>query len=100
LSVADAGEDVLDKTLITHGRTQKALFLGYDLIVSTRRPGPPSTGASGCACPRMWSRLGKPLPHGTPWFRAATGLRETPSDETAVHGVQKIRREYASSSEL
>ena len=41
-----------DKTLITHGRTHKARFLGYHVIAGTRCPGPASTGASGCACRR------------------------------------------------
>jgi len=41
-----------DKTLITHARTQKARFPGYDIIAGTRCPGPASTGTSGCACPR------------------------------------------------
>ncbi|HEX8934228.1 MAG TPA: hypothetical protein VF788_08560, partial [Pseudonocardiaceae bacterium] len=53
------------KTLITHARTQRARFLGYDLTVqhsSTKSPGTGdrSTGKSRCGCRRTWSRPSAP----------------------------------------
>jgi group II intron reverse transcriptase/maturase len=59
------------KTLITHARTQRARFLGYEIAVAgsdrrTRRPSLTgviagrSTGRSSCTFPRQWSRPSPP----------------------------------------
>ena len=59
-----------DKTLITHGRTQKARFLGYDLIVQHSPSRPRVNGRIGLRVPTTWSRPSKPptgatAPRGT-----------------------------------
>src|SRR5260370_35751642 len=41
-----------DKTLITHGRTQAARFLGYDITVQHSRCRPGSNGVIGLHRPR------------------------------------------------
>ena len=49
-----------DKTLITHGRTQKARFLGYHVIVQHSPSRPRVNGRIGLRVPAAWSRLSKP----------------------------------------
>jgi hypothetical protein len=60
-----------DKTLITHGRTQKARFLGYDLIVQHSQSRPRVNGHIGLRVPKdvVTAKQAPYRRHGTPWFR-------------------------------
>jgi group II intron reverse transcriptase/maturase len=62
-----------DKTLITHGRTQKARFLGYDLIVQHSPSRPRVNGRIGLRVPKdvVTAKQAPYRNHGTPWFRPA-----------------------------
>jgi group II intron reverse transcriptase/maturase len=62
-----------DKTLITHGRTQKARFLGYDLIVQHSPSRPRVNGRIGLRVPAdvVTAKQAPYRNHGTPWFRPA-----------------------------
>src|ERR1039457_466362 len=60
-----------DKTLITHARTQKARFLGYDIIAQHSLTRPAVNGVMGLRVPRdVITARQAPYPdHGTPWYR-------------------------------
>ena len=60
-----------DKTLITHARTQKARFLGYDIIAQHSATRPAVNGVIGLRVPRevITARQAPYLAHGTPWYR-------------------------------
>ena len=60
-----------DKTLITHARTQKARFLGYDIIAQHSATRPAVNGVIGLRVPRdvITARQAPYLVHGTPWYR-------------------------------
>ena len=60
-----------DKTLITHGRTQKARFLGYDLIVQHSPSRPRVNGRIGLRVPNdvVSAKQAPYRRHGTPWHR-------------------------------
>jgi group II intron reverse transcriptase/maturase len=60
-----------DKTLITHARTQKARFLGYDIIAQHSATRPAVNGVTGLRVPRdvITAKQAPHLVHGTPWFR-------------------------------
>ena len=60
-----------DKTLITHGRTQKARFLGYDLIVQHSPSRPRVNGRIGLRVPNdvVTAKQAPYRRHGTPWHR-------------------------------
>ena len=59
------------KTLITHGRTQKARFLGYDLIVQHSPSRPRVNGRIGLRVPNdvVTAKQAPYRRHGTPWHR-------------------------------
>ena len=59
------------KTLITHGRTQKARFLGYDLIVQHSPSRPRVNGRIGLRVPNdvVTAKQAPYRHHGTPWHR-------------------------------
>jgi hypothetical protein len=60
-----------DKTLITHARTQKARFLGYDIIAQHSLTRPAVNGVMGLRVPRdvITARQAPYRYHGTPWYR-------------------------------
>jgi group II intron reverse transcriptase/maturase len=60
-----------DKTLITHARTQKARFLGYDIIAQHSPTRPAVNGVMGLRVPRdvIKAKQAPYLLRGTPWFR-------------------------------
>ncbi len=60
-----------DKTLITHARTQKARFLGYDIIAQHSLTRPAVNGVMGLRVPREVITAKQALYryHGTPWYR-------------------------------
>ena len=60
-----------DKTLITHARTQKARFLGYDIIAQHCATRPAVNGVIGLRVPRdvITARQAPYLVHGKPWYR-------------------------------
>ena len=60
-----------DKTLITHARTQKARFLGYDIIAQHSLTRPAVNGVMGLRVPRdvITARQALYRYHGTPWYR-------------------------------
>jgi hypothetical protein len=60
-----------DKTLITHARSQKARFLGYDIIAQHSATRPAVNGVIGLRVPRdvITARQAPHLVHGTPWYR-------------------------------
>jgi group II intron reverse transcriptase/maturase len=60
-----------DKTLITHGRTQKARFLGYDIIVQHSPSRPRVNGRIGLRVPPdvVTAKQAPYRRHGTPWHR-------------------------------
>src|SRR5882757_83361 len=59
------------KTLITHGRTQAARFLGYDITVQHSPCRPGVNGVLGLRVPRavITARTAPYLRHGKPWHR-------------------------------
>jgi len=59
------------KTLITHGRTQKARFPGYDLIVQHSPSRPRVNGRIGLRVPNdvVTAKSAPYRRHGTPWHR-------------------------------
>ena len=59
------------KTLITHGRTQKARFLGYDIIVQHSPSRPRVNGRIGLRVPNdvVTAKQAPYRRHGTPWHR-------------------------------
>src|SRR5256886_239641 len=59
-----------DKTLITHARTQKARFLGYDIIAQHSATRPAVNGVIGLRVPRdVITARQAPYPvHGKPWY--------------------------------
>src|SRR5205814_7302729 len=60
-----------DKTLITHARTQRARFLGYDIIAQHCMTRPAVNGVIGLRVPRevITAKQAPYLVHGTPWYR-------------------------------
>jgi group II intron reverse transcriptase/maturase len=60
-----------DKTLITHGRTGKARFLGYDLIVQRSTSRPRVNGYIGLRVPNgvVTAKQAPYRRHGKPWLR-------------------------------
>jgi Reverse transcriptase (RNA-dependent DNA polymerase)/Type II intron maturase len=60
-----------DKTLITHARTQKARFLGYDIIVQHSLSRPRVNGHIGLRVPKdvITAKQAPYRRHGTPWYR-------------------------------
>jgi group II intron reverse transcriptase/maturase len=60
-----------DKTLITHARTQKARFLGYDIIAQHSATRAAVNGVTGLRVPRdvITAKQAPHLVHGTPWYR-------------------------------
>ena len=60
-----------DKTLITHARTQKARFLGYDIIAQHSLTRPAVNGVMGLRVPRdvITAKQALYRYHGTPWYR-------------------------------
>ncbi|MGO9081513.1 MAG: group II intron reverse transcriptase/maturase [Streptosporangiaceae bacterium] len=60
-----------DKTLITHARTQKARFLGYDIIAQHSATRTAVNGVIGLRVPRdvIKARQAPYRAHGTPWYR-------------------------------
>ena len=60
-----------DKTLITRARTQKARFLGYDIIAQHSATRPAVNGVIGLRVPRdvITARQAPYRVHGTPWYR-------------------------------
>ena len=60
-----------DKTLITHARTQKARFLGYDIIAQHSATRAAVNGVIGLRVPRdvITARQAPYRVHGTPWYR-------------------------------
>ena len=60
-----------DKTLITHGRTQKARFLGYHVIVQHSPSRPRVNGRIGLRVPAgvVTAKQAPYRHHGTPWLR-------------------------------
>ena len=60
-----------DKTLITHGRTQAARFLGYDITVQHSPSRPGVNGVIGLRVPRavITAKAAPYLRHGKPWHR-------------------------------
>jgi len=59
------------KTLITHGRTQAARFLGYDITVQHSLSRPGVNGVIGLRVPKavVTAKLAPYLRHGKPWLR-------------------------------
>jgi len=59
------------KTLITHGRTQAARFLGYDIIVQHSPSRPAVNGVIGLRVPTavITAKTAPYLRHGKPWHR-------------------------------
>jgi group II intron reverse transcriptase/maturase len=59
------------KTLITHGRTQAARFLGYDITVQHSPSRPSVNGVIGLRVPRavITAKTAPYLKHGKPWHR-------------------------------
>ena len=59
------------KTLITHGRTQAARFLGYDITVQHSPCRPGVNGVIGLRVPRavITAKTAPYLKHGKPWHR-------------------------------
>ena len=81
-----------EKTLITHARSQRARFLGYEIAVagSARRTRRRSTGRSPCTFPQRWSKPNQPRtcraanPHaGTVWSTTAT-TTSSPATEPSI----------------
>src|ERR1022692_4917087 len=60
-----------EKTLITHARTQKARFLGYDIIAQHSATRATVNGVTGLRVPRdvITAKQAPYLVHGTPWYR-------------------------------
>ena len=60
-----------DKTLITHARTQKARFLGYDIIAQHSATRTAVNGVIGLRVPGdvIKAKQAPYLDHGTPWYR-------------------------------
>ena len=60
-----------DKTLITHARTQKARFLGYDIIAQHSVTRTAVNGVIGLRVPSdvITAKQVPYLVHGTPWYR-------------------------------
>src|SRR5882757_3701779 len=58
-----------DKTLITHARTQKARFLGYDITVQHSPCRPGVNGVLGLRVPKavIMAKTASYLKHGKPW---------------------------------
>jgi Type II intron maturase len=59
------------KTLITHGRTQAARFLGYDITVQHSPCRPSVNGVIGLRVPKavITAKTAPYLKHGKPWHR-------------------------------
>src|SRR5712691_10880239 len=78
-----------DKTLITHGRTQAARFLGYDITVQHSLCRPGVNGVIGLRVPRavITAKLAPYLKHGKPGHRPELMNLEDP-EITSAYGAE------------
>ena len=77
------------KTLITHGRTQAARFLGYDITVQHSPSRPSVNGVIGLRVPKtvIAAKTAPYLKHGKPWHRP--GLMNLDDPEIiSVYGAE------------